>query len=75
VRRRRLELQRRGTKYGWRTAQPDRFVEAAGLSAFLRQPDSQQQLDEQFLHNAWKLQNPVKLLREAMAPVTEAGPS
>ncbi|NKE12096.1 glycosyl transferase, partial [Mycobacterium tuberculosis] len=33
--------------------------------------DSQEQLDEQFLHNAWKLQNPIKLLREAMAPVTE----
>ncbi|OBI13074.1 glycosyl transferase, partial [Mycobacterium sp. E2327] len=33
------------------------------------QRDSQQQLDEDFLHNSWKFQNPVKLAREAMEPV------
>jgi UDP:flavonoid glycosyltransferase YjiC (YdhE family) len=68
-----LELQRRGHEV--RMAVPPNligFVEAAGLSAVAYgNRDSQQQLDEQFLHNAWKLQNPVKLLREAMAPVTE----
>ncbi|GFG78869.1 putative glycosyltransferase [Mycobacterium paragordonae] len=48
------------------------FVESAGLTAVAYGTrDSQQQLDEQFLHSAWKLQNPVKLAREAMAPVTE----
>lgn len=48
------------------------FVESAGLRAVrYGNRDSQKQLDEQFLHNAWKLQNPLKLLREAMAPVTE----
>jgi len=68
-----LELQRRG--HDVRMAVPPNligFVESAGLSAVAYgNRDSQQQLDEQFLHNAWKLQNPVKLLREAMAPVTE----
>ena len=68
-----LELQRRGHEV--RMAVPPNligFVEAAGLSAVAYgNRDSQQQLDEQFLHNAWKLQNPVKLLRDAMAPVTE----
>ena len=48
------------------------FVESAGLCAVAYgNRDSQKQLDEQFLHNAWKIQNPLKLAREAMAPVTE----
>ena len=68
-----LELQRRGHEV--RVAVPPNligFVESAGLAAVAYgNRDSQQQLDEQFLHNAWKIQNPVKLLREAMAPVTE----
>jgi UDP:flavonoid glycosyltransferase YjiC (YdhE family) len=68
-----LELQRRGHEV--RLAVPPNligFVESAGLAAVAYgNRDSQKQLDEQFLHNAWKLQNPVKLLREAMAPVTE----
>jgi UDP:flavonoid glycosyltransferase YjiC (YdhE family) len=68
-----LELARRGHEV--RMAVPPNligFVESAGLSAVAYgNRDSQKQLDEQFLHNAWKLQNPVKLLREAMAPVAE----
>ncbi|MCQ4360134.1 glycosyltransferase [Mycobacterium gordonae] len=67
-----LELQRRG--HDVLLAVPPNlidFVESAGLAAVaygLR--DSQQELDEQFLHNGWRFQNPVKLAREAMAPVT-----
>ncbi|OBA76646.1 glycosyl transferase [Mycobacterium sp. 1554424.7] len=65
------ELQRRGHEV--RVAVPPNlvgFVESAGLSAVAYgQRDSQRQLDEDFLHNSWKLQNPVKLAREAMEPV------
>ncbi|QUR67335.1 glycosyltransferase [Mycobacterium spongiae] len=68
-----VELARRG--HDVRLAVPPNlidFVESAGLSAVAYgNRDSQKQLDEQFLHNAWKIQNPIKLLREAMAPVTE----
>ncbi|OBK43408.1 glycosyltransferase [Mycobacterium sp. 1081908.1] len=65
------ELQRRGHEV--RVAVPPNligFVESAGLPAVAYgQRDSQQQLDEDFLHNSWKIQNPVKLAREAMEPV------
>ncbi|ORW91895.1 glycosyl transferase [Mycobacterium sp. IEC1808] len=65
------ELQRRG--HDVRVAVPPNligFVESAGLPAVAYgQRDSQQQLDEDFLHNSWKFQNPVKLAREAMEPV------
>lgn len=65
------ELQRRG--HDVRVAVPPNligFVESAGLSAVAYgQRDSQQQLDEDFLHNSWKFTNPVKLAREAMEPV------
>ena len=68
-----LELQRRG--HDVCLAVPPNligFVESAGLCAVAYgNRDSQKQLDEQFLHNAWKIQNPLKLAREAMAPVTE----
>lgn len=67
------ELQRRG--HDVRVAVPPNligFVESAGLPAVAYgQRDSQQQLDEDFLHNSWKIQNPVKLAREAMEPVRE----
>jgi UDP:flavonoid glycosyltransferase YjiC (YdhE family) len=67
------ELQRRG--HDVRVAVPPNlvgFVESAGLSAVAYgQRDSQQQLDEDFLHNSWKIRNPIKLAREAMEPVTE----
>jgi UDP:flavonoid glycosyltransferase YjiC (YdhE family) len=67
------ELQRRGHEV--RVAVPPNligFVEAAGLSAVAYgQRDSQQQLDEDFLHNAWKIRNPITLAREAMEPVRE----
>jgi UDP:flavonoid glycosyltransferase YjiC (YdhE family) len=67
-----LELQRRG--HDVLLAVPPNmigFVESAGLPAVAYGvSDSQQELDEQFLHNGWRFQNPVKLAREAMAPVT-----
>jgi len=67
------ELQRRG--HTVRVAVPPNLVdlvESAGLSAVAYgQRDSQQQLDEDFLHNSWKIRNPIKLAREAMKPVTE----
>jgi UDP:flavonoid glycosyltransferase YjiC (YdhE family) len=67
------ELQRRG--HAVRMAVPPNLVglvESAGLSAVAYgRRDSQQQLDEDFLHNAWKIRNPIKLARKAMAPVTE----
>ncbi|MDT5145633.1 MAG: hypothetical protein QOC58_278, partial [Mycobacterium sp.] len=48
------------------------FVESVGLAAApYGRRDSQKQLDEHFLHEAsWKIQNPVKLARQAMEPVT-----
>ena len=67
------ELQRRGHEV--RVGVPPNlvgFVESAGLPAVAYgQRDSQQQLDEDFLHNSWKFTNPVKLAREAMEPVRE----
>jgi UDP:flavonoid glycosyltransferase YjiC (YdhE family) len=67
------ELQRRG--HTVRMAVPPNLiglVESAGLAAVAYgQRDSQQQLDQDFLHNSWKIRNPIKLAREAMAPVTE----
>jgi UDP:flavonoid glycosyltransferase YjiC (YdhE family) len=67
------ELQRRG--HTVRVAVPPNLVglvEAAGLSAFAYgQRDSQQRLEEDFLHDSWKIRNPIKLAREAMKPVTE----
>src|SRR5665213_4438945 len=67
------ELQRRG--HAVRMAVPPNLiglVESAGLSAVAYgQRDSPQQLDEDFLHNSWKIRNPIKLARQAMAPVTE----
>ncbi|OBJ55160.1 glycosyltransferase [Mycobacterium asiaticum] len=68
-----LELQRRG--HDVLLAVPPNligFVESAGLSAVAYGTrDSQLQLDEQFVHNGWKIQNPLRLARDAMAPVTE----
>jgi UDP:flavonoid glycosyltransferase YjiC (YdhE family) len=66
------ELQRRG--HSVRIAVPPNLiglVESAGLAAVAYgQRDSQQQLDKDFLHNSWKIRNPISLVREAMAPVT-----
>jgi UDP:flavonoid glycosyltransferase YjiC (YdhE family) len=67
------ELQRRG--HTVRVAVPPNLiglVESAGLTAVAySQRDSQQQLDEEFLHKAWKIGNPIALAREAMKPVTD----
>src|SRR5262245_49185743 len=66
------ELQRRG--HAVRMAVPPNLVglvESAGLSAVAYgQRDSQQQLNEVFLHDSWRIRNPIKLARAAMEPVT-----
>ncbi len=67
------ELQRRG--HAVRMAVSPNLialVESAGLAAVAYgRRDSQQQLDEDFLHASWKIRNPITLAREAMKPVTE----
>lgn len=58
------ELLRRGHEV--RMAAPPNlvgFVESAGLAAVAYGPDSQKQLEEDFVRNFWKIQNPVRLVR------------
>ena len=73
-----LELQRRGHQVC--TAVPPNlvgFIESAGLPAVAYGPDSQAALGTDFLQNFWedfpgnflKLQNPMKLVRETVAPL------
>jgi UDP:flavonoid glycosyltransferase YjiC (YdhE family) len=60
-----LELLRRG--HDVRVAAPPNlvgFVQSAGLAAVAYGPDSQQQLEEEFFRNFWKIQNPIALLRK-----------
>jgi UDP:flavonoid glycosyltransferase YjiC (YdhE family) len=59
-----LELLRRGHEV--RMAVPPNlvgFVESAGLTAVAYGSDSQKQLDEDFVRNFWKIQNPIALVR------------
>jgi UDP:flavonoid glycosyltransferase YjiC (YdhE family) len=67
------ELLRRGHEV--RMAVPPNligFVESAGVpGAVAYGPDSQKQLDADFFRNFWKIQNPVNLVREGMAYITE----
>ena len=59
-----LELLRRG--HDVRMAAPPNLiglVESAGLPAVAYGPDSQAQLEEEFFHSFWKIQNPIGLLR------------
>jgi UDP:flavonoid glycosyltransferase YjiC (YdhE family) len=76
-----LELQRRGHEV--RMAVPPNligFIESAGLAAVAYGPDSQTQLDADFLRNFWKdvsrnfwkIQHPIRLVREAVEPFTQA---
>jgi UDP:flavonoid glycosyltransferase YjiC (YdhE family) len=41
------------------------FVESAGIAAVAFGPDSEEQLDGEFMRNLWKMQNPIRLVREA----------
>jgi UDP:flavonoid glycosyltransferase YjiC (YdhE family) len=66
-----LELLRRGHDVGM--AVPPNligFVESAGLAAVAYGPDSEQQLDEDFFGNFWKVQNPVSLIRAGKEYIT-----
>ena len=66
-----LELLRRG--HDVRMAVPPNligFVESAGLAAVAYGPDSEQQLDEDFFGNFWKVQNPVSLIRAGKEYIT-----
>ncbi|MGO8939214.1 MAG: glycosyltransferase [Mycobacterium sp.] len=69
-----LELLRRGHEV--RIAAPPNlvgFVESAGLAAVAYGPDSRKQLDEDPVHNFWKIQNlknPIRLVREGKEFIT-----
>jgi UDP:flavonoid glycosyltransferase YjiC (YdhE family) len=62
-----LELLRRG--HDVRMAVPPNligFVESAGLAAVAYGPDSGTQLEEDFFHGFWKIQNPMSLVRKGV---------
>ena len=62
-----VELLRRGHKV--RMAVPPNlvgFVESAGLAAVAYGPDSEAQLEEDFFHDFWKIQNPMSLVRKGV---------
>ncbi|MFY9767281.1 MAG: glycosyltransferase [Mycobacterium sp.] len=62
-----LELLRRG--HDVRMAVPPNligFVESAGLPAVAYGPDSEAQLEEDFFHGFWKIQNPMSLVRKGV---------
>jgi UDP:flavonoid glycosyltransferase YjiC (YdhE family) len=66
-----LELARRGHEV--RMAVPANlvgFVESSGLAAVAYGPDFVELMDPGLFRNAWKIQNPIALLRKAMEPVT-----
>jgi UDP:flavonoid glycosyltransferase YjiC (YdhE family) len=67
-----VELLRRGHEV--RMAVPPNlvgFVESAGLRAVTYGPDSQKQLDEDFVRNFWKIQNPIALVRAGSKYLTQ----
>jgi UDP:flavonoid glycosyltransferase YjiC (YdhE family) len=67
-----LELLRRG--HDVRMAVPPNlvgFVESAGLSAVAYGPDSQKQLEEDFVRKFWKIQNPIALVRAGTEYLTQ----
>lgn len=67
-----VELLRRGHEV--RMAVPPNlvdFVESAGLRAVAYGPDSQKQLDHDFVRNFWKIQNPVALVRAGAEYLTQ----
>jgi UDP:flavonoid glycosyltransferase YjiC (YdhE family) len=66
-----LELARRG--HIVRMAVPPNlvgFVESAGLTAVAYGPDSQNELEEEFFRNFWKIQNPINLIRDGTEYIT-----
>ncbi|MGZ4583092.1 MAG: glycosyltransferase [Mycobacterium sp.] len=70
-----LELLRRG--HDVRLAVPSNlvsFVQSVGLPAVSYGPDFTELMEPEFFRNAWKVQNPVTLLRKAMEPVTKPWP-
>jgi UDP:flavonoid glycosyltransferase YjiC (YdhE family) len=67
-----LELMRRG--HDVRMAVPPNllgFVESAGLAAVAYGPDSHGELIPDFFHDFWKIQNPIRTIREAMHHATQ----
>jgi UDP:flavonoid glycosyltransferase YjiC (YdhE family) len=66
-----LELVRRG--HDVRMAAPPNlvgFVESAGLAAVAYGSDTQEQLDDDFIRNFWKIQDPIKLVRAGTEFIT-----
>jgi UDP:flavonoid glycosyltransferase YjiC (YdhE family) len=66
-----VELLRRGHEV--RMAVPPNmlnFVESAGLAAVAYGPDSEAQLEEDFFHDFWKIQNPISLIRAGQEYIT-----
>src|SRR5271156_3059008 len=62
-----LELPRRGPHV--RMAVPPNligFVESAGLAAVAYGPHSEAQLEEDFFHGFWKIQNPMSFVRKGV---------
>jgi UDP:flavonoid glycosyltransferase YjiC (YdhE family) len=59
-----LELLRRGHEVNM-AVPPNlvKFVQSAGLAAVAYGPDSQAQLQEDFVRNFWKIQDPIRLVR------------
>ena len=47
------------------------FVESAGLAAVAYGPDSQKQLEEDFVRKFWKIQNPIALVRAGTEYLTQ----
>src|ERR1700739_644952 len=70
-----LELLRRGHEV--RMAVPSNlvgFVESVGLAAVPYGPNFVELMAPDFFREAWKVQNPITLLRKAMEPVTKPWP-
>ena len=66
-----LELLRRG--HDVRMAAPPNlvgFVESAGLPAVAYGSDTKEQLDDDFVRNFWKIQDPIKLVRAGTEFIT-----
>jgi UDP:flavonoid glycosyltransferase YjiC (YdhE family) len=67
-----VELLRRGHEV--RMAAPSNlvgFVESVGLSAVPYGPNFVELMEPEIFRNAWRVQNPITLLRKAMEPVTK----
>ena len=67
-----LELLRRGHEV--RMAAPSNlvgFVKSVGLAAVPYGPDFVELMEPEFFRKAWRVQNPITLLRKAMDPVTK----